>query len=70
MNTRNKKIQLRQYWISCMSGLDGWQQKLMLMSLLTLLCILILNNPAMDAQIVRLLHWFGSNCSWCSLLQN
>lgn len=70
MNMRDKKVQLRQYGASCLNGLHGWQQSLMLTSLLMLLGILILNNPGMDEQIVRLLHWLGSNCSACSFVQN
>ena len=70
MNIRDKKFRLREYCISCLNGLEGWQQSLALMSLLTLVCILILNTAAMDEQIVRLLHWFGSNCDWCTSLQN
>lgn len=70
MKLRDKKVQIRQYWVSCLSGLDGWREGLMLTSLLTLLCVLLLNSPGMDAQIVRLLHWFGSNCNWCTSLQN
>lgn len=67
MNIYGRKNVSRRTRRSYLIGLRHWQESLMLMSLLTLLCVLVLNDASVDEQLLHLLHWLGTNCTWCSV---
>ena len=66
--TRLLRQEISRMCASCQYGMERWKSMLLLMVLLTLLSGLALNEPASDALMLRLLHWLGKDCRWCSVM--
>ncbi|WP_157739261.1 hypothetical protein [Herbaspirillum sp. meg3] len=67
MNTSRIKRGVSHHRNSYLNGLEHWQESLTLMTLLTLLCVLGLNNSGVDEWLLELLKWVGTDCSWCTI---
>lgn len=67
MNTSRIKRGVSHHRNSYLNGLEHWQESLTLMTLLTLLCVLGLNNSGVDECLLELLKWVGTDCSWCTI---
>lgn len=48
-------------------GLEKWHESLLLISALLIVGALFLGSENAEQHILHLLHWIGSDCSWCCI---